>query len=398
MRCQKGKVCDEFLVDHHTKTNELRPVMRSGLRCSVIVLLLVSCGGCTQDAPVKNEIRSIKTITVGEVSSGQIRKFSGAVRAVDRSGLSFEVSGNVELVNVDIGAHVEKGQVLAELDKEPYKLAVVKAEALLLAAIAKVKKDSSEYIRQKELFEQDATSKSKVERAEFALKSSESSVKSNESLVSLAKRDLKNTVLYAPYNGTIGAREVEPFVEVRRGQKLFEIDAEGEQEVLINIPETIIHILTIDQPVTVSFSTLSSKPTKGKITEIGTIASQGNSFPVKVRLVEPPSKIRSGMTAEVTFELQGGDFLDGYPIPGRALKATTEANRGYVFVYQPDTSTVKQTSIQWRGVKNNMAVVSEGLEPGDILAVAGVSFLSDGMVVKLMSKTKETKPETLEVK
>ena len=103
------------------------------------------------------------------------------------------------------------------------------------------------------------------------------------------------------------------------------------------------------------------------------------------------------MTAEATFELKGGEIGDGYAVPGHAVKPTIEANRGFAFVYQPDTSTVKQTPVRWRGVKDNMIVILEGVSPGDILAVAGVSFLSDGMKVKLMAKTDEAKPESLDI-
>ena len=103
------------------------------------------------------------------------------------------------------------------------------------------------------------------------------------------------------------------------------------------------------------------------------------------------------MTAEATFELKGGDFADGYLVPGDAVRPTTEANRGFAFVYQSDNSTVKQIPVKWLGVKDNMIIVTEGLSPGDVLAVAGVSFLSDGMQVKLMELPQEKKPETLDI-
>ena len=84
-------------------------------------------------------------------------------------------------------------------------------------------------------------------------------------------------------------------------------------------------------------------------------------------------------------------------VTGHAVEATTEPNKGFAYVYQADTSTVKKTPIQWRGVKDNMIIISEGLSPGDIVATAGVSFLSDGMKVKLMADAKKAKPETLVV-
>ena len=223
------------------------------------------------------------------------------------------------------------------------------------------------------------------------------SVDFTRSALDLAKRDLRKTVLNAPFDGSIGVREVEPFVDVRRGQKLFEVDAKGEQEILVNIPETVVNFLNVDMQVDVDFPTLPDTAAQGRITEVSTLASEGSAFPVQVRLIDPPSSIRSGMTAEASFRLQDSDFAGGYPIPGAAIKPTAEANRGFVFVYQAATSTVKQSPIEWRGVKDNMVVISNGVSPDDILAVAGVSFLTDGMKVKLMAKVKQTKPKSLEI-
>ena len=58
-------------------------------------------------------VRAIKAITVKEQAAEQVFKFSGLVAAVDSSGLSFEVGGNVGTVHADIGDRVKKGQVLA---------------------------------------------------------------------------------------------------------------------------------------------------------------------------------------------------------------------------------------------------------------------------------------------
>ena len=400
MRRKQSRVRGDILADprHPQKTSRtfLPCDIRRILSFGTILLLVV---GCSKEEQFVEEIRSLKTVTIGEIATGRLRKFSGIVRAVDRSGLSFEVPGNVVAVNVDIGAKVEKGQVLAKLDEELYELEVQKAEADLATAKAKVEKQQAEYKRQQSIFAQGAGSRRMLERAEFAFKEAEAGVDFAKSTLDLAKRDLSKTVLYAPYHGSIGSRDVEPFVEVERGQKVFEIDAEGEQEITVYIPETIVHVLTVDMAVGVSFPTQAGKIFKGKVTEIGSLAGEGNAYPGKVRLIDSPPQVRSGMTAEVTFELKRADFAGGYPIPSRAIGLTPEANRGFVFVYQPDTSTVKKNPIQWRGVKDNVVLATEGVSPGDIVAVAGVSFLSDGMKVKLMTEAKaeKAKPETLDI-
>jgi multidrug efflux pump subunit AcrA (membrane-fusion protein) len=150
-------------------------------------------------------------------------------------------------------------------------------------------------------------------------------------------------------------------------------------------------------PTLVSFPTLPGKVTDGRITQVGTVAGEGNAYPAKVRLLEPPDRVRSGMTAEVTFEFKDESLASGYLTPIHALLPTTEANRGHVFVYAADTSTVRKTPVHFRGVKENLVFITEGIAPGDVVAVAGVNFLSDGMKVKLMPEDLESEPEMLAV-
>jgi RND family efflux transporter MFP subunit len=364
------------------------------LTFGTILLLLAAC---EEEPEVVEEIRSIKTFVVGEIATGQELKFPGIVRAVDRSALSFEVQGNVLSVDVNIGDRVGQGQVLAKLDEEPYQLEVTKAESELMKAKANVKNKRANYEREKNVFDQGASSLKRLDMAEYGFREAEAGVEFAVSKLNLAERDLRKTVLYAPYDGTIGKRTIEPFVDVQRGQEVLEIDADGDKEVEVGIPETIVHLVTLDMPTLVSFPILPDKITDGRVTHVGTVAGEGNAYPAKVRLLEPPDRVRSGMTAEVTFELKDESLASGYLTPIHALLPTTEANRGHVFVYQADTSTVRKRPVHFRGVKENLVFITEGIASGDVVAVAGVNFLSDGMKVKLMPEDLESKPEMLAV-
>jgi multidrug efflux pump subunit AcrA (membrane-fusion protein) len=90
------------------------------------------------------------------------------------------------------------------------------------------------------------------------------------------------------------------------------------------------------------------------------------------------------MTAEANLIIKDENRKSGYLVPIQALLPGPEPNRGFAFVYDPGTSTVKKTPVRSHGMAHNKAIVNEGLAAGDIIAVAGVSFLADGMKVKLM--------------
>lgn len=338
---------------------------------------------CEKEVEIIEQVRALKTITVSEQATGQIRKFSGIVRATDSSNLSFEVGGRVESVNVDIGDQVRKGQLLAVLDKEPYRLDVDAARAELVKAEAKVVNTKEEYDRQERVYQQGAGAKSRLDRARYNYNAARSQVNYQIAKLNLAKRNLRKTMLKSPYDGYIAWRSVDPHEEVKVGQKIFAIDAKGALEVHLAVPETTIHRVHMGTPAPVRFPTLPGLSVKGHISDIGSAAVKANAFPVKVGLIDPPAIINPGMTAEAALVLKDESQMTGYLVPIQAILPAKERSQGYAFVYEPETSTVRKTLIRTLSAEQDKVIVCDGLSSGDIIAVAGVGFLADGMKVKL---------------
>ncbi|MGD8409041.1 MAG: efflux RND transporter periplasmic adaptor subunit [Desulfobacterales bacterium] len=355
-------------------------------RMTWLLCMAVAMAACKEKPEIVEVVRSIKTITVSEQSAEKIRKFPGQVAAVDSSGLSFEVGGQVDSVEVDIGDRVKKEQMLAVLDPEPYQLDVDAAKAELIKARENVTKTKAEYERQKRIFEQGAGAQRFVEVTEFDYKAALSAVNFQIAKLDLARRNLRKTKLPSPYNGVIAWRSVEPNENVLAGQKILEINATGKMEVELAIPETTVDQIHIDDPVTVTFPTLPGESANGRISYIGGAAVKANAFPVKVDLIDPSEKVKPGMTAEANLTIKDENAKTGYLVPIQALLPSPEPDRGFAFVYDTGTSTVKKTPIRSRGTADKKVIIEEGLEAGDIIAVAGVSFLADGMEVKLLEE------------
>jgi RND family efflux transporter MFP subunit len=336
--------------------------------------------------PPVERIRAIKTITVSERASGQIRKFSGVVEAADSSSIGFEVSGNVKEVRVDVGDKITKGQVLAVLDKRTYNLNVKAAEAEVGRAkvqLADKRKDLDRYQR---INKQDpgAVSQASLDQSQAAVDSALKNVEFTKSQLKLAQRDLQKTVLKAPFEGVIANRYVDPFFEVARGQKLFDIYENTGMEVAVSIPEDAIDAIFMEQKGEIRFAAISDRNYNGVVTEISTVAGTAKAFPIKLTVEDADQRIRPGMTAAVTLKLAGDQKKTSYLVPISALGQSGDRTRGYVFVYDPETSTVKKTPVKGSSVRGNSAVLEGGIKDGDIIAVAGVSFLEDGQKVKLM--------------
>jgi RND family efflux transporter MFP subunit len=353
----------------------------------IVLPLCWLLAACEEEAPeVVEEIRAIKTITVSERSSGQLRKFPGILEAVDTSSLSFEVGGNTREVNVNVGDQVEEGQVLATLDKTPFQITVEGAEAERGRAKAQLAEKDTDYVRQKTLLDKGWVAEAAYDQAKAARDSASNQVSFTVSKLNLARRDLEKTVLVAPYKGVIASKFVDPFQEVARGEKVFEMYAEGAMEVVITIPETAIADIYLGLPAEITFPAERVPAQKGRVSEVGTVASAANAFPVKVALLDPPEGVLPGMTAEAALLLDANTEDVSYLVPVSALAGGDEPGSGFIFVFDPATSTVVKTTIRGGGVRDNRVVINEGIEAGDVIAVAGVSFLRDGQKVKLMSK------------
>jgi RND family efflux transporter MFP subunit len=356
------------------------------LRATILVAASLVLTGCEEEPPeVVEKVRAIKTITVAERGSGQVRRFPGIVEAVDTSILSFEVAGNTREINVTTGDRVTQGQVLATLDPTPFQLNVEAAEAEVGRTKAVLAEKDNDFNRQDTLFKKDWVSKAALDQALAARDSAKNGLSFAASKLNLAKRDLEKTELVAPFDGVIAAKHADPFQEVARGEKIFDIYIEGAMEVVLSIPETQIGDLYLGLPAEVTFPADRIEPTAGRVSEIGSSASEANAFPVKVALVDAPASVLPGMTAEASLLLGGEDDETTYLIPFSAIAPGEESGRGYVFVFDQTSSTVTRRPVRGAGVRDNRVLISEGIAAGDIVAVAGVSFLRDGQKVKLLS-------------
>jgi RND family efflux transporter MFP subunit len=360
--------------------------------CLLAVMLTVF--GCGKEEKPPEVIRSIRWIKVAETTTKQVRMISGTTKPVDQTALSFAVSGTVEKVEVKLGEKVKKGQVLAELDQQPFVLAVRDSEAELSKARANLLERRANYERYLALYESNNASKAELDEARASFDSAKSQVKAATAQLGLAGRDLRKTRLRAPFNGTISVKEIEPFVEVRRGRAVFGLDGEESGfEVSAEVPEAVVIHLNVGEQADVVFPSLKNRRVPGVITEAGARSREATTFPVTVQLQENFPALRAGTSVEVAFEFipqseTGEPIETGLLVPLEALFVGAEKTH-FVFIYDEKSSTVKKTQIKALNLRDNDVIVQPGtLKAGDIIATAGVAFLNDGQKVNLMKETK----------
>jgi len=366
-------------------------------RWSIVVsmaaaVVLVGCGEAVEEtSPAPAPV--VKLETVSERATGQVRSISGVVEPSDSSTLSFQVGGRILELNANAGETVVVGQVLGILDRTNYQIAVDTAQSKLNSARAKRGEAKDDLDRKLALIDKGFVTQASVDGSRASFEAAEASVSVAASDLERAQKDLERTVLVAPFSGTVASREVDPFVEVAGGAAIYNVQSDGDLEVRVLVPETIIREVDYGQPVSISFPTLPNGNFGGIVSEIASRAEAGNAFGVKVTLVDLNGEdIRAGMTAKVTFNFQS--YLNGrdaflIPLSSIAIKETSlegdeqpdPASRVDVpvFVFDAEKQAVFRRDVSIGDIRGNDIEVFEGLSEGDQVVTAGVAFLYDGM-------------------
>ena len=347
----------------------------------IISLILVSgCSEVVEEKVLPEPIKSIKYLKINPKISSIERKLSGYIKAVKRSDLSFQVSGQLLTLNVEAGDHVDKNQPLAALDSAPYEFRVQQAQADLASADAQFKKSKENYARQKSVFEKKIINKNAMASALAEYEQAKSAVSLSESKLALAQRDLTNTVLKAPFSGIITRRDFQSFEEISARESVFEIEGQSEFEVSFLVPSNLIGKIDQGSKLSVRIPVLGESKQQAVVTKLGFKSDVRGAFPVSATIDSPLKDIKSGMAADVFIDVSHKNEIILVPESAVIIAANNDET---IFVFDSKNKQVHARKVTTEVVDINTVKVTSGLLADEIICIAGAEFLRDGQVVNL---------------
>jgi len=351
------------------------------------LLALLALAGCSAEEPAgEAPLRPVRSALVRTVDSAPSRTFVGTARAGTESNLSFRVGGTLESLPARVGLTVDRGAVLAQLDREDRTLQVREAEAGLAQAEAGRRNATAEYERARALYENRNASKSQLDAARAQFESSAAQVEAGRSRLALARSQLTDTTLRAPYAGTVASVPVEVNENVQPGQSIVVLASGAAPEVEFGAPEVVVSGIRAGDPAEVGFSAIPGRSFSGTVTEVGvSVGRSAATYPVRVRLDDVDAAIRPGMAAEVRLRLHEEGAATRQLVPTVAVGEDREGR--FVFVVEPaadDTAVVRRRGVEVGDLTADGLEILSGLEPGERVATAGVRRLSDGLRVRLL--------------
>lgn len=345
-----------------------------------VALAVGSLGGCAEEPVVRSSLRPVRYARVSRSGEGRARTLAGVVRSGVESRLSFRVAGPIEWLGVAVGDRVSKGQTLARLDPIDYELRVEEARADLAQAAANLRKVVADHERVRALYENNNASKSELDAARASYESAQAQVDARGKQLEQARQQVGYTTLRAPADGAVASVTVEVNENVASGQEVCLLISGSDPEVVTAVPEVMIGAIEVGQEVTVDLDALPGESFLAEVTEVGVaVTGAATTFAVTARLLDWSLWIRSGMAADVTFELASSDDVDQIVVPAVSVGEDRQGRFVYVLEAAPGgEGTVRRRSVEIGRPRQSNIEILGGLEEGELVVTAGVRRLTDG--------------------
>lgn len=254
--------------------------------------------------------------------------YPGFILASREAQLAFRVKGPLIAVNVQPGDRVEKGQVLMQIDPRDFEDKIRVLEAQLAGARARQDGAERDFTRAQTLFEQQVSATADFDRAKSRFDSAFAGVQNVKAQLQIARHQLKDTSLRAPYAGVITTQKVENYEMVKSGQEVLGIQDISTLEVEIKIPENNIvhHPLRQGQEVAVELSAIPGRLFTARLKEWNSAADPvTRTYALRFSFPAPADvHVLPGMTAEVLVQNDGGRSPSPVPAAQEGIPAGRE--------------------------------------------------------------------------
>ena len=340
---------------------------RKGIALIATLIAAVSCGNFgSKKAETSAPAAPAEIVPNVEIAVAEARLvpqesvYASTVEAYAVNNIMPQSGGRIRKINVEVGDYVQRGQVLAEMDR-------LQLDQLEL----QVKNDEIEYERLKSLYEEGGVSKSDFETAELGYKVR----KSNYNNVK------ENTILRSPITGYVSARNFDKGDMFGMSAPIFTVQQVVPVKLLVGVSESEYTKVKKGDKVSLTVDAIPGKTFQGKIERLyPTIDAATHTFKAEVVVPNADRVLRPGMYARVTVNF--GDRRSVI-VPDKCLVKQEGTGTRFIYVLGEDSTVSYIPVTVGRHMGAEYEIVA-GLQDGQKVIVKGQAALKDGVKVNVL--------------
>jgi RND family efflux transporter MFP subunit len=334
---------------------------------------------------VENAVQTVAVVSPSPGKSDMGVPLPAEVQAFVEAPIYARANGYLKRWDVDIGEHVEAGQLLAEIDtpEVDQQLEQAKAEVAQADANLALAKSTSErwvdLLKTASVSEQETAEK----QADFALKKANlEAARANlhrlEDLKSFAR-------VTAPFAGTITTRDTDvgQLIVAGNARALFRLAQTNPLRVYVRVPQTLSRAIEVGQGAELTISELPGRKFEAKIVRTaGAMDPSSRTLLAELEVKNPKNEILAGSYAQVRFNDTAGDPT--LTLPASTLLFRSEGMQ--VGVVDSNGKVEVRTVKLGRDFGQTLEIV-DGVTAGDRVIVNPPDMLASGMTVRVAEPT-----------
>ncbi len=360
----------------------------------VVALAALSLAACRPaEATAARKPVPVKVRKVEKVAPGRDARYSGSLEPAARVEVAFRVGGYVEALGtigtgtsartIEKGDEVKKGTVLARVRSADYAQKVATARAAVGEASAGLKLAQQELERAKHLLEKDATGAADLDAKSAQFDSARAQLEGAVAREREASIAFSDTVIVAPMDGVVLARQVEVGTLVSPGVPVFVIADMRTVKVVFGVSQALVEKLRLGSPLSIVVGSEGARAPgaiDAKVTRIAPSAESGRVFSVEASLANPDGALRPGSVVSIRIP-DGALAEDAMVVPLSAVVRSPRDPHGFaVFVLdgEGDRAPTRLHDVRLGDVLGNGVTVVSGLAIGQRVVTVGATLLRDG--------------------
>lgn len=357
------------------------PLMKSPIIAPIALLALLTLAACQDETPPPEQSESRPALTVELArpeTANWVRSLSanGNVTAWQEAVIGAEVAGyRIAEVQVDVGAQVRKGQVLARIDASTMASEVAEARAAVAELEASVAEARANAKRAEELQARGFYSQQMKTQYQTAEQGAAARLAAARARLQAAELRLGRTNVLAPDDGVISGRAATVGSLTQAGQELFRLIRGGRLEWRAEVPSADLAALRPGMPAQLTGPGGETVP--GRVRSVAPSVNPESRNGIVYVDLEPSPAVRAGMFARGEFQLGEATALT---VPAGALVLRD----GFTYLFRLEgEDRVALTKVTPGRRQGERVEIIEGLPEGAAIVAAGAGFLADNDRVRL---------------
>lgn len=333
--------------------------------------------------PVRVEPALVEDFTVQARAVGTVAPYNTVT-------VRSRVDGQLARVLVREGQKVTRGQLLAEIDPEPLRVALSQAQGQQQQNQAQLRNAESELARYDMLFKRDAVARQVLDRQAALVQQLRGTLKSDQAQVDNAKLQLSYTRIVAPIAGRVGLRRVDAgnLISANDANGLFTLTQTQPVSVIFSVPEPLVADVRAahDGSKTPPQAEAWDRDNRARLAlgRLDTLDNQIDAATATLRL-----KARFENADDALFPNQFVNVrLSLRQLPGAVTIPTDAVQHGsrgsYVYVIVDGHARVRDLTLG--PASGGRTVVTKGLAAGEPVVLEGLDRLEDGRAVNIVQQ------------